>query len=180
MLNSLLRLYLSLESMPDKSPKPTALQLRGLSASELRRHEAMETGGNMTHQANCLCGSVIVTAQLARHHFTACHCTMCRKWGGLWMAVECDSVSFEGKDAITTYNSSEMADRGFCSKCGTHLFFKSKWNGKYYLPVGLFDDIEDFVLKREIFYDTKPYYLCLANESEKYTEADLNRKHGIT
>jgi hypothetical protein len=96
------------------------------------------------------------------------------------MAVECDSVAFDGDGKITTYNSSDMADRGFCAECGTHLFFKSKWNGKYYLPVGLFDDIEDFVLKRQIFYDTKPYYFCLVNESETFTEADLKKKHGIT
>lgn len=134
---------------------------------------------HMSERATCLCGSIKISADLSRHKFTACHCTMCRKWGGLWLAVECDDVSFSGEGKVTTYHSSEMADRGFCADCGTHLFFKSKWNGKYYMPVGLFDEVNDFVLHRQIFYDTKPYYLCLANESEKYTEADLNKKHGI-
>lgn len=133
----------------------------------------------MQHHATCLCGGVAISAELARHGFTVCHCTMCRKWGGLWMAAECNNVAFNGDGNITTYNSSEMADRGFCADCGTHLFFKSKWNGKYYLPIGLFEDVEDFTLEREIFYDTKPDYFCLANDSEKYTESDLKRKHGL-
>lgn len=134
----------------------------------------------MSNHAACLCGSITIDAELARHNFTVCHCSMCRKWGGLWMAVECADVHFSGDGKVTTYHSSEMADRGFCARCGTHLFFKSKWNGKYYLPVGLFDDVDDFVLKRQIFFDTKPYYICLANESETFTEEDLNKKHGIS
>ncbi|HEX5489565.1 MAG TPA: GFA family protein [Rhodanobacteraceae bacterium] len=132
----------------------------------------------MTHRAVCLCGNITINANPVRRNFTACHCTMCRRWGGLWMAVECANVSFDGGAGLTIYRSSDLADRGFCANCGTHLFFHSRRNGQYYLPVGLFDDIDDFVLKRQIFFDTKPYYFCLSDESEVFTEADLIRKHG--
>ncbi len=133
----------------------------------------------MPSHATCLCGNVRIEAELARRHFTVCHCTMCRKWGGLWMAVECAEVRFDGEDAVRVYPSSSMADRGFCANCGTHLFYKSRWNGRYYVPVGLFDDVDGFVLEREIFFDTKPDYFSLANASEQFTEADLRRKHGL-
>ena len=134
----------------------------------------------MTDSATCLCGDITINADLVRRNFTACHCTMCRKWGGLWMAVECSNVSFDGEAKPTTYDSSDIADRGFCSNCGTHIFFKSKRNDQYYIPVGLFDGVEDFVLKRQIFFDTKPYYFCLAGDAEELTEEDLNRQHGIS
>ncbi|MBB1062000.1 GFA family protein [Marilutibacter spongiae] len=133
----------------------------------------------MSSHAACLCGGVTLEAELARRYFTACHCTMCRRWGGLWMAVECVEVRFGGADGITVYASSEQAERGFCARCGTHLFYRSRWNDRYYVPVGLFDEAEGFVLKREIFFDTKPDYFSLANPTETYTEADLKRKHGL-
>ncbi|NIT13149.1 MAG: GFA family protein, partial [Candidatus Dadabacteria bacterium] len=51
---------------------------------------------------------------------------MCRKWcGGPLMAVNCGTdVTFEGEDNITVYDSSSWAERGFCSGCGSHLFYR--------------------------------------------------------
>lgn len=49
---------------------------------------------------NCLCGAVQFSAKQASNHVGACHCGMCRKWGGgPLMAVDCGTaVSFEGED----------------------------------------------------------------------------------
>ncbi len=61
------------------------------------------------------------------------------------MTVDCGTtVRFEGEDYITVYDSSEWAERGFCSKCGTHLYYKLKESGQFIMTVGLFDNEEGF------------------------------------
>ncbi len=52
---------------------------------------------------------------------------MCRKWGGSpLLAVECGSnVDFEGKEHISTFDSSDWAERGICQKFGFRVMSKS-------------------------------------------------------
>ncbi len=126
----------------------------------------------MNKFASCLCGHVEIRVADVRRKFTACHCDMCRKWGGTWMAAECAAgVEINGEDAVCVYSSSEWAERGFCSKCGTHLFFKHKGESKLFIPVGLFNDVDDFDFRRQIFIDRKPDYYCFANQTLEVTEA---------
>jgi arabinofuranosyltransferase len=56
----------------------------------------------------------------------ACHCTMCRKVSGHFFAssdVPRSLVTIRGEDKLTWYRSSEKVRRGFCSICGSQLFF---------------------------------------------------------
>ncbi|BCL39237.1 hypothetical protein NSMS1_56840 [Nostoc sp. MS1] len=90
------------------------------------------------------------------------------------MVVNCGSdVSFEGRENITIFNSSEWAERGFCNQCGTHLFYRLKANNQYYIPVGLFEQQQDFVFTHQVFIDEKPTYYCFANDTENMTGAEL-------
>jgi len=43
----------------------------------------------MKQTGSCLCGAVSVTANNASTKVGACHCGMCRKWGGghLWKLI---------------------------------------------------------------------------------------------
>jgi hypothetical protein len=100
---------------------------------------------------------------------------MCRKWGGAaLLVVECGSdVAFSGAENISLYQSSEWAERGFCNKCGSHLFFKFKQNNQYFIPVGLFDNAEGFVFDNQVFIDEKPPYYSFANKTQNLTGAEL-------
>jgi hypothetical protein len=100
---------------------------------------------------------------------------MCRKWGGgAFLAVECGSdVSFKGEDNIGVYQSSEWAERGFCQKCGSHLFYRLKQNNQYFMPVGLFDNSEGLIFEHQVFIDEKPEYYSFANETKNMTGAEL-------
>ena len=134
---------------------------------------------NMTNvnvaKGSCLCGAVSISATSMSNFVGACHCNMCRKWGGgAFLAAECGAdVSFEGEDSIGVYQSSEWAERGFCQKCGTHLFYKLKQNNQYYMPVGLFDNHEGLIFDHQVFIDEKPEYYSFANETKNLTGADL-------
>ncbi len=44
-------------------------------------------------KGSCLCGAVSLSTTSMNHHVAACHCSMCRKWGGgPLLAVECEST----------------------------------------------------------------------------------------
>ena len=126
-------------------------------------------------KGSCLCGEISLSTTKINHHVAACHCSMCRKWGGgALLAVECGSeVSFRAEENIGIYQSSEWAERGFCKKCGSHLFYRLKQNNQYYIPVGIFDNDEGFVFEHQVFIDEKPEYYSFANETKNMTGAEL-------
>ncbi|MEL6495943.1 MAG: GFA family protein [Cyanobacteria bacterium J06623_7] len=74
---------------------------------------------------------------------------------------------------VRRFPSSEWAERGFCSKCGTHLFYWLKQNNHYYVPVGIFERQDNFVFDHQIFIDRKPEYFAFANDTSNMTEAEV-------
>lgn len=124
---------------------------------------------------SCLCGAVHVTAQPTSNNVDACHCVMCRKWGGgPFLSTGCGTaVSFEGEENIRVFNSSEWAERGFCQKCGTHLFYRLKQEGRYALPIGLFDSNNNWELTEQIFIDQKPGFYSLAEKTQNLTGEEV-------
>ena len=126
-------------------------------------------------EANCLCGSIKVTAKNIDPKFTVCHCQSCRTWGGApFFAVKCGTqVKIEGVDKVKMYKSSSWASRGFCSECGTHLFYKFKETGEYNMPVGLFPDLEGLEMDMQYFSDMRPGYYCFSNETKEMTTEEI-------
>jgi hypothetical protein len=129
----------------------------------------------MANNGSCLCGAVTLLTTTMSPLVSACHCTMCRQWGGgALLVVECGSdVNFAGEENIGVYASSEWAERGFCTKCGSHLFYKLKQNSQYYIPVGLFAPIAGLIFDHQVFIDEKPEYYTFANETKNLTGAEL-------
>lgn len=129
----------------------------------------------MKISGSCLCGAVQVSAGSVSTQVGACHCNMCRKWGGgPFFAVDCHTdVTFSGSEQVRTYASSEWAERGFCGVCGTHLFYRLKQNGQYIMPAGLFGIESEYRFDHQIFIDEKPAYYSFANETKNMTGAEV-------
>ena len=126
----------------------------------------------------CLCGAVKITVKNMKNSVEACHCGMCRRWGGgPLMCVECGTdVIFEGEEYISVYNSSDWAERGFCKKCGSHLFYRLKDTNEHQVPVGLFDNQKSFHFDLQVFTDRRPAFYSFANETREMTEAQVIEK----
>lgn len=126
-------------------------------------------------EGNCLCGAVRIHAKTVDKSVGACHCSSCRRWGGgPLMTVDCGTeVTFTGDDVISVFNSSEWAERGFCSRCGSHLFYRLKADGQYIMPAGLFGAIEGWVFDHQVFVDERPAYYQFANKTKDMTGAEL-------
>lgn len=131
----------------------------------------------MQTKASCLCGSVKFEIELSSSEpeIAACHCSMCRKWlGGPMLAIDSGTLkNVSGESFITRYASSEWAERGFCKKCGTSLFYYLLPAEQYHFPVGLLDSELQFKFSHQIFIDEKPGYYSFANETKDMTGAEV-------
>ena len=127
-----------------------------------------------TRAGGCLCGAVRFEAKLSSHNFGACHCEMCRRWTGsalLGMSLPADAIVWTGEEHISRIQSSDWAERGFCRRCGSGLFFRvtaeSEWAGKIELPIGLLDDPNGLTFTNEIYIDHKPDGYAFAGDGRK-------------
>ncbi len=125
----------------------------------------------------CLCGAITVRTS-DKNSIDACHCGMCRRWGGgPALGVLCGSnVQIDGIDRLKVYKSSDWAERAFCHECGTHIFYRLSATNDYFLPAGLFQDEVEFEFKEQIFIDRKPSYYEFANQTLNMTEAEVFAK----
>lgn len=125
--------------------------------------------------ARCLCGAVTLSIASPDKRIGACHCTNCRGWsGGPFLSVRCGSeVSIAGQEHVSVYEAAPWSERGFCSRCGTHLFYRVKQGQRYYVPAGLLDSCEGLVFETQVFVDSKPDYYDFANETKRLTGAEL-------
>ncbi len=125
---------------------------------------------DIQHQGTCLCGAVTLrfTGPAAAG---VCHCTTCRRWsGGPMMAVEASGeVAIDGEEHVGVYVSSDWAERGFCTRCGTHLFYRLRSGDLHAVPVGLLPDRPDWHFEQQIFIDQKPQWYEFANQTRNLT-----------
>lgn len=130
------------------------------------------------HEGKCLCGAVTFEADVVTTKHSACHCSMCRRWSGgpPFFGVRTREVRFGGGENITRYESSAWAERGFCSKCGTHLFYFLKPMSAFIMTAGTFDDPSSFELASEIFIDEKPDGYAFAGDHPRLTAAETLAK----
>ena len=126
-------------------------------------------------QGKCLCGAVVVHMRHSRPSMSVCHCNFCRRWaGGPFMTVEChDAPRIEGLEQVRIYPSSDWAERGFCTQCGTHLFYRLRDAEFYALPVGLFDKGGDWPFELQVFVDQKPGNYQFSNTTQEITGEDV-------
>lgn len=130
-------------------------------------HENANTG-------SCLCGAVTLRTTSKNRKADACHCRMCRTWGGgPFLGVDCGGpLEILGEENVTVFDSSKWAERGFCSRCGTHLFYRRKGANHYSIPAGLLVDESGIEMECEIFIDEKPDYYSFSNDIPKLTGAE--------
>jgi hypothetical protein len=139
-------------------------------SDEQRRADALDdpiTG-------HCLCGEVSITLARMHREIDICHCDRCARWGGAFYAgVEGAEAIVTGEDAISLYRSSDWAERAFCSRCGSNLWFRFLPTGNRSFLAGLFRLPPGFGIKHQIFFDEKPDWFDIAQSSPMKTGAEI-------
>jgi len=116
-------------------------------------------------RGSCLCGAVRYEFNVPAGEATACHCSQCRKQTGHFVAsiyLDWADVTVTGEESITWYASSDFAKRGFCSKCGSNLFWVSPEYGAG-ISAGSLDKPSGTKLVRHIFVADKGDYYDLSD-----------------
>ncbi|HEY9068065.1 MAG TPA: GFA family protein [Burkholderiaceae bacterium] len=127
---------------------------------------------------HCLCGAVTIT--VAGEHdprVGACHCRMCQRWsGGLFLCFTADTRAVTVTGEVARYRSSAFAERAFCPRCGSHLWFNDVEEGgeprSYELMPGLFDAARGWPLRSEIYVDRAMDSVRLAGHHRRKTRAE--------
>lgn len=94
------------------------------------------------HKGSCLCGAVTFEVDARLPPADACHCTQCRKHSGhVFVSTDVPRaiVSIHGADSVTWFHSSEKVRRGFCTKCGSSLFWDPLDRDSIGIAMGAFD-----------------------------------------
>ena len=88
-----------------------------------------------------MCRAVTFEVQGAlEHQPEACHCTQCRKQTGhffVGMNVRRRNLTVRGSEHVSWYRSSDNVRRGFCSVCGSILFWEPTIEGYEYTSVAM-------------------------------------------
>jgi hypothetical protein len=118
-------------------------------------------------KGSCSCGAVRIDVSGELPAPDACHCTKCRKASGHYFAstdVKRAAVTIHGEENVTWYQSSEKVRRGFCSTCGSPLFWDPSsdrdWIG---IAMGAFDGPTQTKLRIHIFVADKGDYYEIAD-----------------
>lgn len=134
----------------------------------------------MDATGRCLCGAVRFTAHGVEPHFHACQCRMCQRWGGgPAFAAETKGVDFEQDETLARFASSAWAERLFCSRCGSNLFYFLKPADRYMVWIGALDDPEAFELDGEIFVDEPRARFEFAGDHPRQTAAEVIAASGV-
>lgn len=128
----------------------------------------------MSERGHCLCGAVSYTVPDVDPHFHVCHCNACRRWsGGPAFSAKVSGLKIDDETHLVRFASSDWAERAFCARCGSHLFYQLKDKGDMYLWIGTLEDSSQFEIGGEIFIDEKPAGYEFAGDHDRLTGAQV-------
>ena len=118
------------------------------------------------HEGSCLCGAVRFEVACELPPPDVCHCSQCRKQSGHAFAstdVPRAALTVHGADNVTWFRSSEKVRRGFCSTCGSSLFWDPLQKDWTSVAMGAFDGPTGTRLRIHIHVADKGDYYEIAD-----------------
>ena len=123
------------------------------------------TNFNMITKGGCLCGAVRYEVKGQLRDIINCHCSMCQRLHGGFgphSKAPKTSITITNDASLAWYKTSEIARRGFCSQCGSSLFWEPFAQdatgiiaGSLDAPTGLKTIGHIFVGEKSDFYEIK-------------------------
>lgn len=116
------------------------------------------------HNGSCLCGDITFSTDAPPEGPCACHCGQCRKQSGhVWASafVPKDALNITGP--VQWYAASTMAERGFCPRCGSFLFWQAHEEDTISFALGALDGPSGLRLEKHIFVADKGDYYDIAD-----------------
>lgn len=130
----------------------------------------IQTGNLAEVTGGCLCGGVRYRAAGPLRPIVYCHCGQCRRTSGHFVAATAarkDALTVVADEGLEWFASSEFASRGFCSRCGSSLFWLP--NAREYVSImaGTLDDSAGLEAVEHIYVSDKGDYYELMDDLPK-------------
>ena len=117
-----------------------------------------ETEGR-SFDGGCHCGAIRFRVQGPLRQILMCHCSDCLKisgtsWGA--SAARAENLVWLTEARRRWYRSSDWAERGFCSECGSQMFYRMDDRLLISIAPGAFDSSEMLSVAGQIFRSLHP------------------------
>ena len=130
-------------------------------------------------KGQCLCGEVAFSFDDGDFKQTsACHCSQCRQWSGNYWAsgnIPFGALNFSKDAGLGWYRASDYARRGFCTACGSSLFWHAdrldEYKDRIAVALGALASPTGVSLTEHIFVADKGDYYHISDglpQKEKY------------
>ncbi|KAJ2965322.1 hypothetical protein NQ176_g10671 [Zarea fungicola] len=128
---------------------PTTPYFVSQNFEQLYQQLAMETDIPTSVSGGCLCEKIRYTVTFPKGHSfidatSTCQCSQCRKQTGSLIfrvhKVPRSSLEYSSQSTLKTYKASKENSRGFCSECGSLIFWAHDGGEAVSLCVGTFDN----------------------------------------
>lgn len=123
------------------------------------------------HSGACLCGAVRFEVRGALKAPDGCHCVACRKQTGHYLVstnVPRAALTLHGGERVRWFRSSDEVRRGFCSACGSTLFWDPVEHDVIAIAMGAFDGPTGTETEMHIFVAEKGDYYVLADGAPQH------------
>jgi len=124
-------------------------------------------------RGQCYCGSIQYEISEPLKFVVHDHCTICQRIHGAafvtWAGVkEAQWKLLKGESLLGRFQSTPEAERQFCSRCGSHLFFRStKWKGEVHVTVATLTDKLPYPPKAHVYYSDRVDWFTVADDLPK-------------
>ncbi|MGI9235114.1 MAG: GFA family protein [Woeseiaceae bacterium] len=122
---------------------------------------------------SCLCGAVRYAVLGPLRPVIYCHCEQCRKTSGHFVAASAcasDDLTLTEAGGLRWYDSSPEAQRGFCSDCGSSLFWRPVSGGHVSIMAGTIDVPTGIKAIAHIYVDSSSDYYGINDGLPQYAE----------
>jgi hypothetical protein len=125
----------------------------------------------------CLCGAVRYEVRGPLRPIVMCHCTQCRRMTGHFMAATAarhGDFRLLSRAGLGWYASSEEARRGFCTHCGSTLFWEGAGRDHVSIAAGSLDDSSGLQIACHIFIADKGGYYEIADAAPQVRDGNFS------
>ena len=127
----------------------------------------------MSVKGSCECQGVVFELIGELRDVVFCHCSQCRKTSGhYWAATQISkgNLNLIKATSLSWYDSSDKARRGFCSVCGSSMFYERKGIDKISVSAGSLEIPTSLDRMRHIYVKSKGDYYDISDDLPQFEE----------
>jgi len=119
--------------------------------------------GEIGLTGGCQCGAVRYRLDASPNGGFICHCRMCQKASGGPFSAFCGVPTASlvtTRGTVSTFQSSDIAERGFCSACGTPLTYRMLGSERVGISICTLDNPDEVIPEEQLGTESRISWLA--------------------